>query len=157
VPSGGARARSGPPADPTSGRSESGRNAKDGWTTLPAKPAITRAPKWPLDLQSAPEKALWSKLWRKPQATMWRRQGLEFQVAAYARSFLEATEFGSPASLKTAVLRMEDTLGISTVGLTALRWRIATDEVAAARADAAPAPTEEKAPPVRRLRGVPAA
>lgn len=87
---------------------------------------------------------------------MWARQGLEWQVALYVRSFLEAAEHGAPASLKTSVLRMEDTLGLSTVGLAALRWRIPADQVAAARtARAEPeVPAEAKAPPVRRLRAV---
>jgi hypothetical protein len=49
---------------------------------------------------------------------------------------MESTEKGAPASLKTAVLRQEDTLGISLVGLAQLRWRIAEDEVGAKRAAA---------------------
>lgn len=153
MPSGG-HARSGPKPDPNSGRSDSGRNAlglaRDGWVELPAKPASTRAPKWPLTLLSPEEKKLWAALWRKPQTTMWRKLGQEFQVAAYARAFLEATEFGAPASLKTAVLRMEDTLGLSTVGMMALRWRITTDDLTARRVET---PTVEERPaPVRRLR-----
>lgn len=148
VQHGGARSRSGPPADPMSARSD--RKA-DGWTTLPAK-RTGRAPEWPLEREYAPEEALWKALWRKPQAVMWKKRGLEWQVAAYVRAFLESTEPGAPASLKTSVLRMEDGLGLSEVGLISLRWRIAEDEVAARRA--APARAVEAAPeaPVRRLR-----
>jgi hypothetical protein len=149
VPSGGARSRSGPPSDPNSGRSE--RRA-DGWTEIPARPKGSRTPTWPLDLKTKPEQALWAKLWKKPQATMWLRQGLEFQVANYVRTFLEATDFGAPASMKTAVLRMEDTLGLSTVGLNALRWKIKVDEVAEKRDERAPAPGVDRSAPVRRLR-----
>jgi hypothetical protein len=85
---------------------------------------------------------------------MWKRQHLEWQVAAYVRSFLEAAERGAPASLKTAVLRMEDGLGLSTVGLLALRWRITEDAVAAKRTarPAAAVELEPPAAPVRRLR-----
>lgn len=152
--SGGARARSGPPADPGSARSE---RRGDGWTTLPAR-TLGKAPAWPLGLSSSQEEDLWKALWKKPQATMWKRLGLTWQVAHYCRSFLEATERGAPASLKTSVLRQEDTLGLSTVGLAALRWRISEDAVAAKRrsaAAAARAAASELAPmPERRLRAV---
>lgn len=148
MPSGGARARSGPPADPRSARSE---RRGEIWTDLPAKSGL-RTPRWPLALLSAPEKTLWASLWKKPQAVMWKRQGLEFQVANYVRTYLEASEMGAPGSLKTVVLRMEDTLGLSLAGLAALRWRITTDEVAAARAAAAPTPIDDRPAPVRRLR-----
>jgi hypothetical protein len=146
MPSGG-HARSGPAPDPRSARSE---KRSDGWTDLPAKYA-GRIPKFPLEAKSTAEDALWKVVWRKPQAAMWARQGLVWQVAAYVRSFLESTEAGAPASLKTAVLRQEDTLGISTVGLNALRWRIPADEVGVARA-AQVVPAEPAAAPVRRLR-----
>jgi hypothetical protein len=148
---GGARSRSGPRADPLSARSEL-RAKRDGWTDLPAKHS-GRAPAWPLEKKRASEEELWKALWKRPQAAMWKKRGLEWQVALYARSFLEAAEHGAPASLKTSVLRMEDGLGISEVGLTALRWRIVEDEVAAKRS----APVREAveaapAAPVRRLR-----
>lgn len=148
MPSGGARARSGPPADPRSARSE---RRGDVWTDLPAKSGL-RTPTWPLALLSAPEKKLWGALWKKPQAVMWKRQGLEMQVANYVRTYLEASEMGAPGSLKTVVLRMEDTLGLSLAGLASLRWRITTDEVGAARAAAAATAVEPDRPaPVRRL------
>jgi hypothetical protein len=81
---------------------------------------------------------------------MWARQGLTWQVAHYCRTFLAATEPGAPASLTTAVLRQEDTLGISTVGMNALRWRIPVDQVAAKREE--PPVVEDRPAPVRRLR-----
>lgn len=146
MPSGG-HARSGPAPDPNSARSE--RRGKDGWTDLPAK-REGRAPVWPLEGLKPSEKKLWALLWKKPQAVAWEKQGLQFQVAAYVRAFLESTAAGAPASLKTAVLRMEDTLGLSTVGMNALRWRVKPDEVAAARA-ASSAPVDRPVA-VRRLR-----
>lgn len=148
MPSGG-HARSGPAPDPNSARSER-RGRGDGWTELPAKPGV-RVPKFPLDGKTPGENTLWLALWKKPQAAMWARLGLTYQVAHYCRIFLQATEPGAPASLTTAVLRQEDTLGLSTVGLAALRWRIKIDEVGAQRATAA-APVVERAAPVRRLR-----
>lgn len=153
MPSGG-HARSGPPADPSSGRTERGRNSggRDGWTNLPAGNPKAKAPTFPLEGKTKREAAYWLVLWRKPQAHMWHRQGLVFQVALYCRSFLEAAEPGAPASLRVSVLRMEDTLGLSTVGLAQLRWRMPVDEVGEQRT-AAPAVVERPAP-TRRLRAV---
>ena len=116
----------------------------------PAEGFTGRAPTFPLAEPSTAEKKLWRVLWKKPQAVMWDRHGLTFQVAHYCRSFLEASERGAPASLKTSVLRMEDSLGLSTVGLNALRWSITSDELGAKRAE--PAATVERPAPVRRLR-----
>lgn len=87
---------------------------------------------------------------------MWRRLDLVWQVALYVRAFLEAAEPGAPASLRVSVLRMEDTLGLSTVGLAALRWRMPVDELAEQR-DAGAVQTEVAASrpaPTRRLRAV---
>lgn len=148
----GAHGRGGPAANPNSGRSE---QRADGWTELPAK-VTGRPPVFPLEGMTAGEKLLWAGLWKKPQAAIWKKRGMQFQVAAYVRAFLESTAKGAPASLKTAVLRQEDSLGISLVGLQQLRWKIRDDEVAAKRSS--PAAVEpEKAAPVRRLRGPSAA
>jgi len=70
---------------------------------------------------------------------MWDQLGLEFQVAAYVRAFIESVEAKASAGLKTAVLRMEAELGLSTVGMNALRWKFAIDEVAERREEAKPA------------------
>jgi len=84
------------------------------------------------------ELALWEDLWRKPQAHMWAALGLKYQVAAYTRAYIEATGPDSNAGLKTAALRMEAELGLSTVGMGQLRWKISTDEVAERREEAEP-------------------
>jgi hypothetical protein len=147
MPSGG-HARSGPPANPLSATTE---RKKETWTTLPAEGRGRRAaPKFPFDQQSQFESVVWKSLWKKPQAVMWDRLGMLFQVAAYTRAFTESVEPGAPASLKTSVLRMEDTLGLSIVGLNQLRWRIAEDELVGQRA-VKPAGVEQSGP-VRRLR-----
>ena len=49
------------------------------------------------------------------------------------RAFLESVEPEASAGLKTAVLRMSAELGLSTVGMGQLRWKIAVDEVAQKR------------------------
>ena len=125
--SGGARARSGPPADPSALRRD--RAGDREWAVLPAEGFVGVVPEFPLEGASGAELALWARLWRKPQGFMWSRLGLEFQVAAYVRAFLESVQEKASAGLKTAVLRMEAELGLSTVGMGQLRWKIATDEV----------------------------
>lgn len=129
--SGGARARSGPAPDPNALR----RDRKDdkAWVTLPAEGFQGGTPEFPLDPFTAAEWALWKRLWVKPQAFMWDQLQLEFEVAAYVRAFLESVEPDASAGLKTAVLRMAAELGLSTVGMGQLRWKIATDEVAERR------------------------
>ena len=131
--SGGPRARSGPPADPNALR----RDRKDdkGWETLPAEGFQGATPEFPLESFTPAEWSLWKRLWSKPQGFMWAQLQLEFEVAAYVRAFLESVEPEASAGLKTAVLRMSAELGLSTVGMGQLRWRIATDEVAEHRTD----------------------
>ncbi len=120
----------GPAPDPDALRRDRKSDAAT-WTALPV--AYTGAvPEWPLSLGGKladAEMALWASVWRKPQAAMWARLGLVHQVAAYVRAFVEATNGKGGPSLTTAVLRMEDGLGISVKGMNALRWRITTDEV----------------------------
>ena len=131
--SGGARMRSGPPADPNSLRSD--RKGADPWVTLPAEP-VEVVPDFPLSEATAEEKALWRTLWGKPQGHMWAALGLEWQVAHYVRTFLEASAPRAVNGLKTAALRMEAELGLSTVGMGHLHWKFATDELAERREDA---------------------
>lgn len=129
--SGGARARSGPAPDPNALR----RDRKDdkGWVSLPAEGFAGDVPEWPFESSSAAELSLWATLWSKPQGFMWAQLQLEFEVAAYVRAFLESVEPEASAGLKTAVLRMSAELGLSTVGMGQLRWKIAPDELAEKR------------------------
>jgi hypothetical protein len=148
MPSGGARTRSGPAPDPRAAARE--RKSDAGWTTLPGEGFKGRVPTFPLEGELAVEKKLWRVLWKKPQAIMWQRLGQTFQVAAYVRAFIESTEAGAPASLKTSVLRMEDMLGLSMVGMNALRWKISLDELGEQRSSRQV--EVEKPASVRRLR-----
>lgn len=134
--SGGARARSGPPADPNALR----RDRKDdkAWVALPAEGFQGDLPEFPLASFLPSEWELWKRLWRKPQAFMWAQLQLEFEVAAYVRAFLESVEPEASAGLKTAVLRMSAELGLSTVGMGQLRWKISVDEVAERREESKP-------------------
>jgi hypothetical protein len=132
--SGGARARSGPAPDPNALRRD--RPSDKGWTVLPAEGRVGPAPVFPLNQVSADESDLWSLLWLKPQAVMWDRLGMSFQIAAYVRAFLESVEPSSSAGIKTAVLRMEGELGLSIPGMASLRWKFAEDEITAKRSAA---------------------
>lgn len=137
MPSGGARARSGPPPDPNALRRA--RKTDGEWTALPREGFTGRRPTFPLPEVSKVERALWIELWKKPQAVMWDRLGMKFQVAAYTRAFVESTLPEASAGLKTAVLRMEGELGLSVPGMHSLRWKIATDEVGERREGEVPA------------------
>lgn len=126
--SGGARARSGPPPDPTALRRD--RDAGE-WTVLPAEGRPGDPPVWPMEEQSGREADLWEALWLKPQAFMWERLGQEFEVALYVRRLTEAELMDSTVALSTLVRQMADSLGLTTPGLRANRWRIDRPEEAA--------------------------
>ena len=131
--SGGARARSGPAPDPNALR----RDRKDdaGWETLPSGGYTGEIPSFPLSDALSTETDLWQKLWAKPQAAMWAKLGLEYEVAAYVRAFLESVEAEASAGLKTAVLRMSAEIGLSLPGMHSLRWKFSEDEVAEVRSE----------------------
>lgn len=129
--SGGARARSGPAPDPSALR----RDRKDdaAWVTLPSEGYTGAVPDFPLVGALDVESELWSELWAKPQASMWAKLGLKYEVAAYVRAFIESVEPEAAAGLKTAVLRMAAEIGLSLPGMHSLRWKFAEDELAAKR------------------------
>lgn len=150
--SGGSRRNSGPPPDPSALR----RDRKDdaAWVTLPSEGYQGEVPGFPLpravqfdtyfedgkkvtepDADATvnvweAETELWSELWRKPQAAMWAKLGMEYEVAAYVRAFLESVRSEASAGLKTAVLRMSAEIGLSLPGMHSLRWKFSEDEVA---------------------------
>lgn len=123
MPSGGTRARSGPPPDPNALRRD--RNTDAAWTTLPASGRQTPAPNWPLELQTPREEAIWGREWKRPQALMWERNGQEHEVALYVRCLVQSEEPDSAISLRTLVRQMQEGLGLSIPGLARNRWVIA--------------------------------
>lgn len=133
MPKGGARARSGPPPDPNALRRE---RDKGEWSLLPAAGRQGDAPVWPLTGHSEREADLWGDLWRKPQALMWERNGQKLEVALLVRNLALVEDPRSPVNLGTLVRQQMDSLGLTTPGLRANRWRI----VDAAPAEAVPAP-----------------
>lgn len=120
MPKGG-HPRSGPAPDPNAQRRERDEGE---WIVLPKDGRSGRAPRWPLDTQTAREKALWKRFWKKPQAVMWERLELVEEVATYVRRFTEAEVRGSPVAVGTLVRQMSDSLGLTTPGLRSNRWKI---------------------------------
>ncbi|MFJ8110438.1 hypothetical protein [Streptomyces sp. NPDC096132] len=118
---GGARSRSGPAPNPEALRRE--RDAGE-WTILPAEGRQGVSPDWPLLGLSNRESELWTRLWRTPQALMWERYGQELEVALYIRRLAEAEMPESAVNLSTLVRQMADSLGLTSPGMRANRWRI---------------------------------
>lgn len=125
MPKGGARTRSGPAPDPAALRRE--RDAGE-WTILPAEGRQGAMPDWPLTGQGDRETELWESLWRKPQALMWERYGQELEVALYVRRLVEVEKPDAGVNLGTLVRQMADSLGLTTPGIRANRWRITSEE-----------------------------
>lgn len=117
---GGARARSGPPPDPSSLRNA--RSDASPWTHIPNVPSTDAPPPWPLNRRPTPNQLHhWKRLWRKPQAAMWRELGQEAAVAAHAAA-LGNSELFEGDKLYPILLRQEEQLGISIPGLLRNRW-----------------------------------
>lgn len=123
----------GPAPDPNALRRDRPSDAA-GWTTLPAV-CTRKAPTWPLaGKPSARESVLWRGLWRKPQAEMWHRLGLAFEVGLYVRRLTEVEQRGAAPTLGSLVKQMSEELGISSTGLARRQWKIAVDELEDRRA-----------------------
>lgn len=139
MPKGGARTRSGPAPDPNALRRDRPADAAE-WVVLPAAGRTGPPPDWPLTEPADRELGIWATLWAKPQAIVWEQQGQQLEVALYVRRLCEAEESGAPAVLTTLVRQLGDSLGISTPGMRANRWRIGET------VEAQPAPRKAAAP-----------
>lgn len=156
----GGHANSGPAPDPEALRRTRGTDAA--WHVLPVTGRPGPAPDWPLDEQTDRERALWAKLWAKPQATRWDALGQDLEVALYVRRWIEAEKPGAPAATVVVVRQLGEALGLTIPGLARNRWQIGAQASAPTPAGATgtegPAPA---APPAassrsRILRAVPA-
>lgn len=126
MPSGGARARSGPPPDPNALR----RDREVGqWVTLPAEGRKGPVPQWPLPDPIERELELWQQMWCKPQAILWERNGQHHEVAMYCRRFAAAELPDAPVSLGTLVRQMMDSLLLTIPAMRSARVKITDDEV----------------------------
>lgn len=143
---GGARNRSGPGADPLSGRSE--RRGLS-FTALPSGGFDGEIPDFPLPDALAREVEVWAELWRTPQAAAWNVQRWRWgQVADLVRLQVRAEDHEAPVGVYAQVRAARADLGLTPAGLKENGWAIAADEVAERR-ESSPV-----AQPVRRLRAV---
>lgn len=162
--SGGARNRSGPPADPSSATSD-----RRGFslTALPAEGYTGPIPDFPLlkrniyytyfegdgkdrrqvrELDEGPteqvwerELALWAWLWRTPQACAWSMPSESWRlyvIAMYVRTFVLCEGDEATAADKNSLHRFADQIGMTTAGLAEMGWRVAVDQLGAKRAEA---------------------
>ena len=150
--SGGARNRSGKPADPASGRSER-RGYK--LSALPAEGYGGPVPEFPLPCPTDRELEVWTQVWRTPQACAWSLPSEAWRqrtVALWVRLSVRCEDPIVGASLLGQLHRFADQIGMTTAGLAEMGWAVAKDEVGEKRAE-----TEAEADPApeRRLRAVP--
>lgn len=79
------------------------------------------------------EAALWRDLWKLPQAVQWERLGWTRDVAQYVRH-KTLGELGDLEHAKEA-RQWSDRLGLTPMAMLRLRWAVASDDVAAKRAE----------------------
>ncbi len=148
---GGARNRSGPAADPTSGRSD-----RRGYslTALPAQGYAGPTPNFPLPLASDRELEVWSQAWSTPQACAWSMPSEAWRtatVAMWVRVKVRCEDPEAGAALLGQLHRFADQIGMTTAGLAEMGWKVAVDETATKRTDATPSPSEQSDDPRDRL------
>lgn len=121
--SGGARTRSGPAPSDESLRQ--GRAVGE-WYFLPATGRDGATPTWPFASEPANdhEQDLWVALWTRPQAVRWEVYEQHREVAQYVRVSIAAETPAGAAKLAPLVQRLADSLGLTTAGLRANRWKI---------------------------------
>lgn len=174
---GGARNRSGPQADPLSGRSDrrgislsalpsEGRKADPPMAWPLSSPAVyiesfeNGRPVKQLDEPAteerrAAEQALWAEVWTYPQAVAWERDRWRWNVVAlWVRTFLVCAGPEAKAADKASLHRFGDQLGLTPAGLRENGWAIAPDEVDERRQEKAATVDKPAAGPQRRLRAV---
>jgi len=149
---GGARNRSGPAADPTSGRSE-----RRGFslTALPSEGYDGEAPEFPLPMVSDRELEVWDALWSTPQACAWSMQSWRWlNIADLVRLQVRGEAHDAPVNIATVVRQLRADLGLTPAGLKENGWAIAVDETATKRSEKA-AVVDDSDDPRARLAAVP--
>ena len=124
--SGGARARSGPQPDLSSGRSDRRGLSVE---VLPAAGFVGDVPEFPLPNATGRELELWDALWRTPQAAGWAVQSWRWQeVGQFVRLSVRLEDPAAPAGLYAQYRGIRTELGLSPAGLRENGWQIATVE-----------------------------
>lgn len=151
--SGGVRNRSGPPADPDSGRSESRGYSLE---FLPPSGYTGAAPRFPLPDSTPRERKVWREAWRTPQACAWSLPSEHWRwptVALWVRTKVRCEQPDASAAVMSQLHRLGDQIGMTTAGLREMGWRVGN---APTGTTAQPAPADEDeigARRERRLRG----
>lgn len=147
---GGARNRSGPKPSERSARSDARGYSL---TALPAEGFDGPVPEFPLPGALERELELWEWAWRTPQACAWSLPSESWRsrtVALWVRLSVRCEAEDAGAALYAQLHRFADQIGMTTAGLAEMGWKVATDEVAAARSTV---PAEPSGPRrERRLR-----
>jgi len=170
---GGPRNRSGPRADPNSGRSDARGFSL---TALPAEGFTGPVPDFPLPRRSVyyqsfedkrpirvfdeevtaqtaeRELELWEWAWTTPQACAWSMPSERWRlytVGMWVRTAVICESSDATAADKNSLHRFADQIGLTTAGLAEMGWKVAVDEVAT---QAAEKPAEPAQPRTRRLR-----
>ena len=175
--SGGARNRSGPPADPNSGRSD---RRGQSFTSLPMEGYQGVIPDFPLqpivlfsehfedgkkvrekdedrsDDFSSREAEVWVEAWRTPQAAAWARQSWRWPIIAEYCRLKTVIEFdpSANASLVAQLHRYRDQIGLTPAGMRDNGWAVAVDDTSGKREEKSKPDRSQAAPPKRRLRAV---
>lgn len=176
---GGARNRSGPQPDPSSGRSDSrgikldalpneGRFGEPPLAWPLGSPAVyidvvvNGKPSRELDEMATEERrqaelSLWDEVWTYPQACAWELDRWRWNIVAlYVRTFLVCAGPEAKAADKASLHRFGDQLGLTPAGLKENGWAIARSEVDMKRSEKPSLSVideTEQERPQRRLRG----
>lgn len=83
-------------------------------------------PDWPIEVPNptVAELAMWSRLWRMPQAHVWHADHLETYVALYARAYVEAAQPKASSIARTTVRQMMGEMLLTTQALNAAKYVI---------------------------------
>lgn len=140
---GGARNRSGPQADPSSGRSDARGFSLQ---ALPAGGYTGEAPDFPLPLPTQRELEVWAEAWRTPQACAWSMPSEQWRtrtVAMWVRLSVRCEDPDAGAALLGQLHRFADQIGLTTAGLAEMGWQVAKDELSERRAPASAEPVRK--------------
>lgn len=142
--SGGARNRSGPPADPASATSD-----RRGYslTALPSEGYAGPVPDFPLPGLTTRESEVWADAWATPQACAWSLPSEAWRVrtvALWVRLSVRCEADDAPAALLGQLHRFADQIGMTTAGLAEMGWQVAVDQLGAKRAESESAPARPK-------------